>query len=116
MVGTGANAGNVRLRFNGTGLGAGTTLFLDFLYCSYAVVASPVGYANGAIWVDTIDGTAGTAENVNGTADNPVLTWADALSLATTVGLKRFQIINGSTIQLSAAEIQDNNDRDMYFN
>lgn len=100
-VGTGANAGEVDIKFLGSSLGTGTILYLDLLYCSFSVVASSVGYANGQIWVDTVNGTAGTAKNVNGVADLPVLTWADALSLITITGLSSFHIINGSTITLT---------------
>jgi hypothetical protein len=79
-VGTGANSGEVDIRFNSTAIDAGTIFYADLLYCSYSVVSSAVGYANGEIWVDTLNGSAGTTANVNGVADNPVLTWADALT------------------------------------
>ena len=74
----------------------------DQTYLDYSVTSRTVGYANGAVWVDTVNGTAGTESYVNGTADNPVLTWADALTIAAAVGLERFEIINGSTITLNA--------------
>lgn len=60
------------------------------------------GYENGAIWVDTVNGTAGTVNYENGTVENPVLTWADALTLATSLGFTRYEIVNGSTITLAA--------------
>jgi hypothetical protein len=101
-VGTGANAGKVRLRFQNAAIDATSNLNLDLLYCSYSVVASPVGYANGAIWIDTLNGAAGTTANVNGTADNPVDNWADAQTLSTTTGLSKFQIAQGSAIVLDA--------------
>jgi len=99
-VGSGANAGLVRVRFQNTGL-TSSVLHIDQLYVSYAVVASPVGYSGGKIWVDTINGTAGAVTGVNGVADLPVLTWADALIISTNIGLKSFNIANGSTITLS---------------
>jgi len=99
-VGTsGADLGKVRFKFESSD---GTAYATDRVLCSYSVVAQSVGYADGAIWVDTNNGTAGTESYVNGTADNPVSTWGDALTIAGNLGLIRFHIINGSTIQLSA--------------
>ena len=60
-------------------------------------------YEGGAIWVDTINGTAGTVDDENGTVGLPVDTWADALTLSTSLGLKNFHIANGSTVALTAA-------------
>lgn len=54
----------------------------------------------GQIYVDTLDGTAGTTAYENGTSDNHVLTIADAKTLSTAVKLPDFHIINGSTILL----------------
>lgn len=100
MVGSGANSGVVRIRFYNTGL-TSASLKIDQLFVSYSVVSSAVGYAGGMIWVDTVNGTAGTAVGVNGVADNPVDSWADALSLAASTGLSSFNIGNGSSITLS---------------
>jgi len=102
-VGTGDNIGKVRIRFtDGDYTLTTATLYVDQIYVSYAVVTKSVGYAMGAVWVDTVSGVAGTESYVNGTADNPVLTWADALTIAAAIGLHTFHIVNGSTIQLSA--------------
>ena len=60
-------------------------------------------YEGGAIWVDTIDGTAGTVDDENGVVGLPVDTWADALTLSASLGLKNFHIANGSTVTLTAA-------------
>jgi hypothetical protein len=99
-VDTGANSGNVRLRFYGTTITAFAT---DRILCSYTQITQSVGYAMGEIWIDTLAGTAGTVDYVNGTADNPVLTWADALTLSASTGIKSFHIANGSTITLTGA-------------
>lgn len=100
MVGTGANVGVVRIRLTNTGLTTSNT-YIDQIYVSYATVNTSVGYLDGAIWVDTVNGTAGTTLRVNGTADRPVLTWAEALTLAAALGVKRFRIISGSSITLT---------------
>lgn len=97
-VGTGANLGKVRLRFLSSD---GTAIATDRVLCSYAVVSQSVGYANGAIWVDTNGSNVNTEVYVDGVADNPVSTWAAALTLSTALGIKKFQIINGSSITLS---------------
>jgi len=99
-VGTGANDGKVRVRFYSTGLSS-ANLYIDFLTVSYAVVRSAVGYANGAIWIDTNNGTSGSVDGVNGVADYPVDNWADALALSSNTGLTTFYIMNGSSITLS---------------
>jgi len=104
-TGTGANLGKVRIRFEETGLTT-ATLLIDRIITSYAVVSQSVGYADGAIWVDTGNGTAGTVPFVNGVADNAVLTWADALTLSGLVGLTRFRFVNGSAIALTG--VSDN--------
>ena len=103
-TGTGGDLGKVRVRFEQTGL-TSATLRVDRIITSYAVVSQSVGYADGAIWVNTIGGAAGAVPFVNGVADNPVSTWADALLLSVTVGLKRFRITNGSTITLTASSV-----------
>jgi hypothetical protein len=68
---------------------------------SVHAATSIAGYQDGAIWIDTVNGVAGTVDFVNGVANNPVLTLADALTLATSLGLSRFIVVNGSTITLT---------------
>ena len=60
------------------------------------------GYEGGAIWVDTLNGESGTTDYENGTVENPVDTWADALTLNTSLGLNKFQMKNGSAITLTS--------------
>ena len=98
-VGTGTDAGKVRVQATSAD---GAAFATDRILCNYAVVSSPTGYANGAIWVDTVNGTAGAVDNVNGVADLPVDNWADALSLSTSTGLIRFEIAQGSSIAFAA--------------
>jgi hypothetical protein len=97
-----AELGKVYIRLDCTAMTA-PVLNTDQIYVSYAITSRSVGYANGAIWVDTNNGTAGTESFVNGVADLPVLTWADALTLAAALNLHKFYITNDSTITLSAA-------------
>jgi hypothetical protein len=97
----GADLGKVRIRFYKVGLST-SDLSTNQLLVHYAQSGRSAGYSNGSIWVDTVNGQAGTVAFFNGTADNPVLTWADALTLSASVGITSFHIVNGSTIQLSA--------------
>jgi hypothetical protein len=62
------------------------------------------GYANGAIWIDTVDGTAGTTDFENGTVENPVDSIADANTLAASLNIERFELAPGSSITLGAAQ------------
>lgn len=100
-VGTGANIGKVRIRFQNTGLTA-ADLFVDQIFVSYSVVFQSTGYALGAVWIDTINGSPGTTPFVHGVADNPVNNIADALTIAAAIGLTNFQIASGSSITFAA--------------
>lgn len=101
-VGTSGNLGLVRVRYFTTAGLTAADFYTDQILLSYAAVNRSVGYADGAIWVDTNNGVAGATVFQNGTADNPVLTWANALTLSAALGIRRFHIAGGSTIALSA--------------
>jgi len=100
-VGAGTDIGKVRVRFYSTGL-TSSNLYIDQCFVTYSVVVQSVGYADGSIWVDTINGASGTTSYVNGTADNPVDSWADALTLSSFMRLRRFHIAQGSSITFTA--------------
>lgn len=61
------------------------------------------GYQDAAIWIDTLNGVAGTADYENGTPANPVDNLPDALIIAASVGLSRFRVAPGSSLTLAAA-------------
>lgn len=106
-TGTGANIGLARVRFAAASGLSSATLRVDRIAAALSVVSESVGYDGGQVWIDTVNGGAGTIAFTNGTADNPVLTLADALSIASTVGLSRFFVINGSTITLAESHINE---------
>jgi hypothetical protein len=58
----------------------------------------------GFIWIDTVNGSAGTIAYENGTSDNPVNTIADANTLAAAVNIPRFKVAPGSTITFAATQ------------
>lgn len=99
-TGTGSELGNVYIRFVTTGQSA-PVLNTDLLLVQAQNIGQSVGYANGQIWIDTLTGVAGTEPFVNGTADNHVLTLADAKTMAPGLGIEDFHIINGSSITLA---------------
>jgi len=102
-VGTGTNLGLVRIRFYAAGGLSNSSLKIDQLFISYATVNRSVGYAGGAVWVNTNASNENTELFVDGTADNPVSTLAAATAIAESLGLKSFALIPGSAIVLSEA-------------
>ncbi len=101
MVGIGIDVGKVRIRLYNTGLTTSNT-YIDQIFVSYAFVNQSIGYSQGAIWIDTINGTSGTTSFVNGTADRPALTYAQAITIATAMNIHNFRIVAGSNITLTA--------------
>lgn len=105
-TGIGDNLGIVYVRFVIAG-GTDQTLETDELIVEAVGIGQSVGYQDGAVWIDTVGGTAGTEAFVNGVADNPVLSLADAITIAAAVGLTRFQVVTGSTITFTESHTQE---------
>ena len=61
------------------------------------------GYDNSTVYVDTVNGSAGTEIGVNGTSTNPSDSLTDAYIIATANNIIRFEIEPGSTITLPAS-------------
>ena len=59
-------------------------------------------YEGGQVWIDTINGVAGTVNYENGTVDNPSDNIADATTLANAVGITRFKIAPNSSFTLAS--------------
>jgi len=64
-------------------------------------------YIGGTIYIDTVNGSAGTEDYENGTDANPVNSIADANTLATSLGFTRFSVLPGSTITFAASQAGD---------
>jgi len=96
---SGADVGLVNIRFTTTG--TNPVLNVDELLVEAINVGESVGYSDGRIWL-AVGGTSGTVAFVNGVADNPVPTWAEALTLSASTGLTRFNLGAGFTATLSA--------------
>jgi len=100
MVGTGADLGDVKILFQDGGYTlSGATLYIDQIYVGFN---SATGSYNGFIWVNDSVSNTGTVPNIDGIDTNPVSTWAAALTLSAKTNIDKFQIANGTTIQLSA--------------
>jgi hypothetical protein len=102
-TGDGANLGKIRVRgFAASGLTT-ATLFLDQVFASFSVVNQSVGYSGGQVWVDTVEGIAGTESFINGVADNPVLTLVDAVIIAGNLNLHQYRLSSDTSISLVTA-------------
>ena len=99
-TGTGSDLGKVFIRIHKVTT-TPSNLSVDMLLTSAVNVSQSVGYADGAIWVDTNHSSTGTTPYVDGVADNPAGTWAAALTLSASLGIERFRIVNGSAIELT---------------
>ena len=99
-TGTGADIGEVLLRFVTTGQ-TNPTLFVDQLLVAAVNTNQSRGYSGGAVWIDTLSGVAGTVSYVNGVSDNPVNNLADATTIANNLNLRIFHILPGSSITLA---------------
>jgi hypothetical protein len=99
-TGTGSDLGKVFIRIQETGQ-SNPTLFVDELLVQAVSIGQSVGYSDGAVWIDTSASNTNTESFVDGVADNPVSTVAAARTIADAVGLKRFQLLAGSSITLA---------------
>lgn len=54
------------------------------------------------IYIDDISGSAGTADGVNGTVNNPLTTIADAITMNNSLGYNRIYLVNDTAITLAA--------------
>lgn len=64
-------------------------------------IQEQAGYEGGAVWVDTVNGAAGTENFINGTVNNPVDSIASAKTIADSIGLSAFRVLTGSEITLA---------------
>ena len=100
-TGTGSDLGKVFIRLECASQ-SNPTIYTDLLLVSAVNVGQSVGYADGAVWIDTNLSNTNTESFVDGVADNPVSTIAAALTIATAVGLKRLRVASGSSITFAA--------------
>lgn len=96
----------VWIRVYGTGLTT-SSFDTDQLYVSRTFSPQYSGYDNGQLWGDTTDGTAGTTPGFNGIASRPTDSLADAITLASAVGLDRFHWSSDSTITFAESHTDE---------
>lgn len=68
------------------------------------IIQESGSYHAGAVWIDTVNGTAGTTDFENGVDILPSDTIADANTIAVSIGLSRFEVAPGSSITFAAAQ------------
>jgi hypothetical protein len=104
-TGTGADIGTVLIRFV-TSAQTAPDLFIDSLIVSAATSVQSTGYANGAVWINTVNGVAGTESYVNGVADNPVDSIADASTIRAALNLTRYELSSDSSITFTTTHAE----------
>jgi hypothetical protein len=80
--------------------------WLDTIVPTPNVAGRPVvsgGYEGGAVWINTLISNTNTTDHVDGTIENPVSTVAAATTIAASLGLKKFNLMPGSSITLAQA-------------
>lgn len=68
-----------------------------------ALAMLAAAYPGRTVYIDTVNGTAGTAPGHNGTIANPVASWSDAKTVADLLGFTSFHVVNGSSLSLSSS-------------
>lgn len=102
MVGSGANAGVVRVRFyQASGL-TSATLKIDQIFVAFNQTTE--GYQNAGVWFDSNASNTNTVKGVDGTATNPVSTMGAVNTLLTSTNLSRVEVLSGSTVTLSVTQ------------
>lgn len=109
-----STAGAAIIRFVSSDVNATSNLYLDyvpFLYQTVGTTTDAIAQAvylkmrntvyDGGVYIDTVNGIAGTVIGDNGTAWNPVNTLADALTIANSLGVKRFYFKPDSEVTLN---------------
>lgn len=62
----------------------------------------PSKYMHGSVWIDSVNGAAGTASYTNGIMTNPCTTIASAKTIADNLKLKRFWVQANSNLTMAA--------------
>jgi len=103
---SGADIGISLIRFVCTAQ-TSPNFFVDELVASASTISQSVGYDGGQVWIDTVNGIAGTEAFVNGVADNPSLTLANAITIAASVRLNQFHVSNDSSITFAESHVSE---------
>lgn len=99
-TGTGTDLGKVYLRFVNSAQ-TNPQLNVDEFLCAAVASQATIGYAGGAVWLDTNASNTNTESFVDGTADNPVSTIAAARTIADNLNLKVIHCLPGSSFTLA---------------
>lgn len=103
MVGLGADAGKVRLRFtDGAFTLTSATFATDQLLATFT--RGVEGYEGGAIWYDDENVNTNTVVGIDGTPQNPVSSFAALDALLTATRLHKVEVAPGSTLSPTGAQ------------
>ncbi len=94
-TGTGSDLGAVLIRLHGASQ-SNPTLNINQLLVDAVSTLGALGFVGGAVWIDTVNGTAGTAAGI-GTITIPSSNLADARTIADANSLKLFHLEPGSS-------------------
>jgi hypothetical protein len=98
------NAGTVTFPTTAT-LASTTNITAGVITTTTNVTNEAAKYMHGAVWIDTVNGAAGTTSYTNGIATNPSSAIANAKTIADNLKLKRFWVQSGSSVTLAAAHV-----------
>lgn len=100
-TGTGADLGDVLIRFVGSAQ-SNPQLNVDLLHIEAVGATSAIGFEGGAVWMNTVSGTSGTAEGV-GFYNRPSDNITDALAIMVANNFKTIQSLPGSSFTLPSS-------------
>ena len=108
--------GNVLIRFATVSSNATDDFFLDQLLVEGVLVGATTDEIaqavydkfsyqvySGAVWINTQNGVTGTDIGIHGIPTNPVNNYDDAMTIANSLGVKRFEFSPDSTITLTGS-------------
>ena len=95
-TGTGADLGDVLIRFVNTGQ-SNPQLNIDELLVQGVANTSALGFEGGSVWVDTVSGTSGTADGI-GHVNSPSDNMTDARTIADANNLRLFNLLPNSPV------------------
>lgn len=105
MVGSGANEGNIRIRFFSTTTLSSSTLYVDQIFVSFSQGVE--GYDNGAVWADSNRANTSTEVGIDGVARNTVSTVGAINTLLASTNLHRVEVAPGSSFTFAAGQTDE---------
>lgn len=70
---------------------------------SFLITDGAKFYPDGYVWVDTVNGAAGTTVGTNGTPGNPTDSLADARTICEAMGMRQIRVVPGSSVTAASS-------------